>query len=136
MSNFDALYRRLASTNRGEPLSPDLDALLRRAYDAIIDRPYDARRVADALEAVLEFLASPAGRTQVNCEVVDSFFCLQQDWEGGWEDEPEELADVLEDMGGALHETLKAPQVAEDFDSTPEQLLARVRRFRSYVPAV
>lgn len=36
------------------------------------------------------------------------------------------LADVLRDMAGALHDTVTAPAIASNFESTPEQLLARL----------
>jgi hypothetical protein len=37
------------------------------------------------------------------------------------------LAEVLSDMGGALHDTVSNPEIAENFDSTPELLLDRLR---------
>ncbi len=52
------------------------------------------------------------------------------------QDAVEALADVLGDVGGALHDTVKVPEIAENFDSTPEQLLARVRQFRASALAV
>jgi hypothetical protein len=42
---------------------------------------------------------------------------------------------VLGDIGGALHHTIKAPDVAENVDSTPEQLLAQLRDFKRSLPA-
>jgi len=36
-------------------------------------------------------------------------------------------------MGQALHDTVKTPKIAENFDCLPEQLLERVRRL--IVPA-
>jgi hypothetical protein len=132
VSNFGLLYDKLETRIRqdGHPtleLRPRLDA----AYDAIISRPYDPDRIAAILEQLLEYLTSQEGRTHANCVAVDSFFLWTDEWEGEWEDEPSELADILSDMGGALHDTFGAPQMAENFDSTPEQLLERVRAFRA-----
>jgi len=36
------------------------------------------------------------------------------------------VADVLRDMSTALHDSIEAPDVARNFDSTPEQLLIRL----------
>ncbi len=40
---------------------------------------------------------------------------------------PDDYHDIVADMCGALHDTESAPHVAENFDSMPEQLLARAR---------
>ncbi len=100
------------------------------AYEAIVARPYDVPRIVAGVEELLSYLTSPEGRTNANCVAVDSFCCIRDDWEGDWEDEPAALADVLGDMGGALHDTISAPDIAENFDSTPELLLEQLLRFR------
>jgi hypothetical protein len=41
---------------------------------------------------------------------------------------PEGYQDLLGDIGGGLHDTVSAPDVAENFESTPEQLLERLER--------
>ena len=103
----------------------ELRTHLSSAYHAIVHRPYDPDRVAEAIRGLLEYLSSPEGRTDANCVTTDLFFCLQEDWADAWEDEPEWLADILADLGGALHDTFRHPDIAKNFDSTPEQLLAR-----------
>lgn len=130
MSNFPVLWSRLEGAVRERPLSPLLRPLVGEAYEAIIARPYDVPRIAAAIERLLTFLASPQGRTSAHCIAVDHFFCFGDDWQGDWEDEPAELTDILADIGGALHDTVAAPKVAANFDSTPEQLLERIRAFR------
>jgi hypothetical protein len=136
MSNFPALYDRLSSRllNEGR-LTVGLRPRLGEAYEAIIARPYDVPRIVNAVEQLLEYLASSEGRTHANCVAVDHFFCFRDDWQGDWEDEPEQLADVLGDIGGALHDTIKAPEIAENFDSTPELLLEQLRAFKGRLPA-
>jgi hypothetical protein len=54
------------------------------------------------------------------------FFCLSKGWETDWteQDLPEDFHDVLALMGEALHDTVRTPKIAEDFDCLPEQLLA------------
>jgi hypothetical protein len=132
VSNFASLYENLESTVRSDgKLGVGLRWRLAGAYEAIITRPYEPSRIAAALEELLAYLASKEGRTHPNCVAVDHFFCMGDGWERDWEDEPSELTDVLADIGGALHDTIKAPEIAENFDSTPEQLLDRIRAFRA-----
>ncbi|MCC6547948.1 hypothetical protein IT570_12350, partial [Candidatus Sumerlaeota bacterium] len=49
-------------------------------------------------------------------------------WPEGWGHLPESFGEILNDMGGALHDTVTAPEIAQNFESTPEQLLERVRK--------
>jgi hypothetical protein len=136
MSNFPQMYDRLAhKVSSDGRLSLGLRPRLGDAYEAIIARPYDVPRIVVTVERLLEYLSSSEGRTHVNWVAVDRFFCIRDDWEGDWEDEPEALADILGDMGGALHDTISAPEIAENFDSTPEQLLEQLRAFKSRLPA-
>lgn len=116
---------------RGEAVSTQLGPLLHAAYESIISRPYDPATVADRVDALLAFLCSPIGRTNANCHAVDYFFLIRDGWNGTWEDEPEGLADVLGDLGGALHDTVSAPEIAVNFDSTPEQILTKLRVWRT-----
>jgi hypothetical protein len=132
VNNFGPLYEKLeGAVRRDGKLGLGLRWRLGDAYEAIIARPYDPNRIAAAVEELLVYLASKEGRTQPNCVAVDHFFRLGEGWERDWEDEPAELADVLADMGGALHDTISTPEIAENFDSTPEQLLERIRAFRA-----
>ena len=132
MSNFELLYDKLeAAVQRDGKLGLGLRWRLGDAYEAIVARPYDVPRIAAVVEELLSYLASKEGRTQPNCVAVDHFFCWGEGWERDWEDEPAELSDVLADIGGALHDTISAPEIAENFDSTPEQLLERIRAFRA-----
>jgi len=97
--------------------------------DAIDRRPGSVTAVKTALDALLTFLASPEGRTSANCEAVDSFFSMSEEygWNGVWDHLPDQIQDILADIAGALHDTIATPGVAENFESTPEQLLARLR---------
>jgi hypothetical protein len=45
---------------------------------------------------------------------------------------PEPFVDILADMGSALHDTVSAPLIAANFQSTPEQLLERARRLLTW----
>jgi hypothetical protein len=82
-----------------------------------------------SLAALLEYLRDK-GRTNANCWAVDLFFCTSEGWERDWTEQnlPGDFHDVLSLMGQALHDTARTPNIAEDFDCLPEQLLDRVRR--------
>ena len=128
---------RIALSYDGEPVSSELPPLLAALRDAVVRPVVDLESVTGALRRVLEFLASPHGRTNANCGAVDRFCMDPETWDDrGFEHLPDALADLLGDMGGALHDTVKAPAIAENFDSTPEQLLARLEQFRSSAPPV
>jgi hypothetical protein len=101
-----------------------LQPLMQAARAALFASPLDLALVRASLIALLEYLGSPAGRTHANCCAVDGFFYLDDDLP------LERLPDSLQDVFGhmdALHDTITAPDFAENFDSTPEQLLERVR---------
>ena len=94
----------------------------------------DIRALHAALESLLIYLASRDGRTDQNCAAVDFFFCVRDDWARDWDHLPEAYQAILWDMGGQLHDTVSAPEVASDFESTPEQLLVRLRRLSPESP--
>jgi hypothetical protein len=54
---------------------------------------------------------------------------MGKDW--GEQNLPESFHDVLAMMGEALHDTVQAPETAENFGCLPEQLLERVRHLPS-----
>ena len=112
----------------GERVGPELVPLLGAVYAEVARPIADLRALRVALEALLSFLASAGGRTHANCVAADAFFMHNHRWERDWEHLPESYQELLGDLGGALHDTVSAPEIAENFDSTPEQLLAQVRR--------
>ena len=61
---------------------------------------------------------------------MEYFFCHAEGWARDWVDQnlPDDFHDVFALMSEALHDTVKAPRIAENFDCLPEQLLERVRR--------
>ena len=87
------------------------------------------QRLRSIVMDLLEFLASRQGRTDSNVRFIDYGLSNDDDlWDRIELVEIEDpiLADVVRDMAGALHDTVKAPNIASNFDSTPEQLLARL----------
>ncbi|HEV8660440.1 MAG TPA: hypothetical protein VGS96_17685 [Thermoanaerobaculia bacterium] len=122
---FEEFYRSAA---RFRHVSPQLKSLLRHVYAAAVTRPADLRYLKNAMESLLSFLATEGGRTDANCCTTDAFFSAVDEWERDWSDLPENFRDVLDDLGGALHDTVHAPHIASNFESLPEQLLQRVRK--------
>ncbi|MGZ3373147.1 MAG: hypothetical protein ACXU9Z_07635 [Gemmatimonadaceae bacterium] len=110
-------------------VSPELTPLLHAVYREIQEQRPKLESVRSALRELLVFLASDRGRTNANCAAADDFFLdLKNEWSRSWDHLPEGYQDLLGDIGGGLHDTVSAPDVAENFESTPEQLLERLER--------
>lgn len=128
MFDFDRTYQELVADEGG---SPELEPLLRDLYGSLVARPADMARIKTAICMTLEFLNSPAGRTDANCKAVDLFICYDEEWDADWQELPEDYRQLVYDMGCELHDTFQDPEVAQQFRATPEQLLARARRLRA-----
>lgn len=128
MAGFDDAWIAVAGVRDGESVSPELQPLLRQVYVDVLAQPMDLVALRTSLAALLEYL-SGQGRTNANCWAVDLFFMSCEGWESDWteRDLPEDFHDVLSRMGDSLHDTIKSPKIAENFDCLPEQLLGRVR---------
>jgi len=126
---FDQAWAAVANPRDGEDVSPRLRPLLQAAYAEVLSDPLDFAQLRTSLEELLEFLANE-GRTNANCWAVDRFFGNCQGWERDWGEcnLPENFHDVLAMMGEALHDTVKAPNIAQNFGCLPEQLLSVLRR--------
>jgi hypothetical protein len=118
--NFEELYQRVSYADKA------LKPLLEELHRQLVIRPKNLAELKTSLISVLEFLASPQGRTDENCRAVDYFLMLDEEWDS--EELPNEYAEILADMSGALHDTISAPNIAENFESTPEQLLAKANK--------
>ena len=119
MSDFLTLWKASLRFRRA---SRELEPLLHAVYDAMAE----AALLHAPLEALLVFLASESGRTDANCSVTHAFIeATEERWSATLSGE---LRAILDDMSGALHESIYAPQIARTFESTPEQLLERVRQ--------
>ena len=110
-----------------QPPDAVLEPLMQSVRAAVFASEMDAGTVKASLITLLEYLSSSTGRTDSNCCAVDGFFCLDDDLP--LERLPDSLQDVFAHMD-ALHDTITAPQIAENFGSTPEQLLERARDSR------
>ena len=103
---------------------PALQPLVETLNAKLKGKPLDLPSIKSALVVLLEFLSSPAGRTDANCRAVDGFFFHDETWVDA--DLPDAYHDVFSHMD-ALHDTVAAAHIAQNFDSTPEQLLSRAR---------
>ncbi len=113
--------------------SDELRPLVQRLYEDLMAEPTrNLDRLKDSIISVLEFLASPYGRTDANCDTVNMFLMdVTDQWERPWpEDLPDDFQKVLGRMADTLHDTVSAPEIAQNFGSTPEQLLPMARALR------
>lgn len=126
--SLKALWQRAFGEDRA--VSGELSALVPAVCEEVERCPTNRLALRTSLETLLGFLSSREGRTDANCRAVDSFFCSPQDhgWEVDWGHVPGEFQGILGDLGGTLHDTVAAPDIAQNFESTPEQLLDRVLR--------
>ena len=89
----------------------------------------DLMELKNSLINLLEYLSSPNGRTHENCNAINSFFMFEDLWVD--RNLPDHFHDIFADMSSALHDTVSAPEIAENFDSTPEQLLKRAKELHT-----
>ena len=131
MAGFNDAWSSVAGPRAGEAVSPELRPLLKEVYTDIQAEPVDLTALKKSLRGLLEYL-DRAGRTNANCWAVDLFFCDPEGWERDWTEAslPDDFHDVLALMGQALHDTVQNPEIAENFDCLPGQLLERVNRLR------
>lgn len=114
-----------------EDVSSELQPLLVAAQVEIAREPPNLAAMKASLERIMEFLCTPQGRTDANCNATFMFFLLTERWPAGspdgWDHLPEDYAEILDDIAGCLHDTIESPEIARNFDSTPEQMLERIR---------
>jgi hypothetical protein len=89
----------------------------------------DLSELKRSLINLLEYLSSPNGRTNENCNAINSFFMFDDLWVD--RNLPDHFHEIFVDVSGALHDTVSAPEIAENFDSTPEQLLKRAKELNT-----
>lgn len=97
--------------------------LVGRIIEVLSDKNLNLIELKNGMICLLEYFSSPEGRTDINCKAVDSLFMSDDLWLEC--DLPSEFHDIFADMSGALHDTMSAPEIAANFESTPEQLLKR-----------
>ena len=121
MKSFEDTYRTAVADSGA---TPELVTRLKALYESVPPGAAGARSVRGKLVDLLEYLCTDAGRTDANCKAVDYFFCLG-DW--SWESLPAAYQDIFADMGGALHDAVEDPDIAEAMQATPEALLEKAK---------
>ena len=124
MDNFDTMWEKRSSRGASSELKP----LVHEVLHELSKESPRLESLRNSMERLLVFLSSD-GRTDENSQTVDSIFCLKESI--SWNHIPENYQLIFEDLGGALHDTIPAPEIAENFDSIPEILLERVRKLSS-----
>lgn len=119
MKEKGVAIRRLAEAD------PRARELVNSVQAALANVPLNLEVLKNSLIALLEYLSSQEGRTDQNCHAVDSYFLHDDLWVKS--NLPDSFHSIFADMSGALHDTVSAPDIAKNFDSTPEQLLKRAR---------
>ena len=131
MDEFEKAYVRLCSRRK---VSKGLTSLLEDVYRTLHEAPTNLARIKRRLVSLLSFLCEPENRTDENCQAVDLFFAIHDHWNISWDRYPEQLKQLLDDIGGCLHDTVEAPEIAANFESTPEQLLSRAKKLNEFKP--
>ena len=119
MRDKEVAIRRLAEAD------PKARELVNRVQSVLASDPLSLHGLKRSLITLLEYLSSEDGRTDKNCCAVDSFFMHDELWVE--RNLPDPFHDIFADIAGALHDTVSAPEIAENFESTPERLLKRAR---------
>ena len=105
---------------------PKAQELVKAVQSVLANGTLDLEVLKHSLMGLFEYLSSEDGRTDDNCCAVDSFFMFDDLWVE--RNLPDPFHDIFADVAGALHDTVSAPEIAENFNSTPEQLLKRARK--------
>lgn len=106
----------------------ELNKLLDQLKDKTLSPNISKEQVLSILEQILEWLNDPLNNTDDNCKKIDYFVAYEIVPQKEFELIPDDLRGILFDLGATLSDTHTAPEVAENFESTPEQLLKRVRK--------
>jgi hypothetical protein len=104
--------------------------LAESVYSCACQQAPDMLEFRRKLENLLVFLCSPEGHTHENCCLVDTYFCSKSDWPNCIEHLPRDVHSILFDIGMTLHDAVKCPDIAKNFESLPEQLLDRLRKLK------
>lgn len=106
----------------------ELDELLNQLRSAVLSTRFSRKKTLSAMEALLSWLNETENNTDNNCRHVDYFISYEIMPETRYQELPKDIREILFDMGATLHDTHTTPQIAENFESTPRQLLDRVQK--------
>jgi hypothetical protein len=130
VDKFEETWNKVAIPRNDVAVSPELHLLLKHFYVEMAKNPPNLQEIKSSLEELLSFLNSIPGCTSANCFATD-LFINYLDWHLDWDAFPEELTNIIGDMGGALHDAVDSPEIAKNFNGLPEQLLERIQRWKT-----
>jgi hypothetical protein len=107
--------------------NPILVNLLDQLRLAILATEFSRTDLVSAMENLLLWLNRSENNTDSNCKQIDYFISTEIISEKYFKKLPEDIQNILFDMGATLHDTHTSPEIAENFESTPAQLLVRVQ---------
>jgi hypothetical protein len=105
----------------------ELDNLLDRLWDAFDAPQFSRKDLLNALEGALRWLNELPNNTDANCRKLDHFVAYEIIGKPRYHEMPGDIQALLFDMGSAHSDTFSSPDIAKNFESTPIQLLTRVR---------
>ena len=127
MADFHKGYSRFCSA---KGVSQELSPLLSAVYNHIHESPVNLTLLKKSLINLMSFLSQCKYHTDKNCHAVNLFFAIEDHWNARWDNLPEEFRLILDDIAMCLHDTVSAPNIAKNFDSTPERLLKRIEQLK------
>jgi hypothetical protein len=131
MNSFSSIYKEFLKekySGIANQVSIELRTWFERLFEATVCETPDIVKVKRAIVGLLEHLSSTRGRTDANCVMADAFIGMVIEEQRA--ELPQEYSDILSSMCCELHDTVSSPEIAEMFDSTPEQLLERAKRLQ------
>ncbi len=128
MSDFESEWKKVVASTAIKPdlLSPHLIHLIKVVHDNVSIESPKPQGVQRALIDLLSFLSTPEGATNPNYYATDIFFALVDGW--NMEALPDDLVAVIGYIGGALHDVIRAPEIARMYFGLPEQLLDKLNQ--------
>jgi len=105
----------------------ELDMMLERLRIECTRSQTSRTNILSAITNLLEWLNQPENNNDLNCKQVDNYIANKVIANRSYETLPSDIKNILFDMGGALNDTHTFPEIATNFESTPQQLLERLR---------
>ena len=124
MTNFFELQNKIDKERERDRVVK----LAESVYTIACQRTPDLILLKNELKQLIDFLCSSEGRTHENCCTVDRYFSSKDDWPNCIEHLPQDMYEILFDIGGTLHDAIQNPKIAANFDSLPEQLRERISK--------
>ena len=128
----------IAARLRDLPRDPPSPVVIELAEAVMLESTAEAvslTAVRASMIALAEFLTTVTGRTHTNCVTVARLIDRVERWRrvnrnrARWQDLPEEYQDLLRSFG-CLELTFADPELAEQMETTPEQLVTAARALR------